>query len=66
MIKQFKRSVVRRCRRLLWEDDGTTSVEYAFMIAMILGACMITVGTLARSTQESFNESADALNAAMP
>lgn len=60
------RNLICRSRRFFGEEDAATSVEYAFMIVMILGACMLTVGSLARATQENFNESASALDAALP
>lgn len=44
-----------------WEDDGTTAVEYAVMLALIIAVCIISVTFLASQTADSFNTSADAI-----
>lgn len=47
------------------EEDGPTSVEYAIMLAMILGVCILSVQTLSDKTRESFEESAAAIDEAL-
>jgi pilus assembly protein Flp/PilA len=44
--------------RRLWADDsGPTAVEYAVLLALIVGVCLASVQGLARSTGDSFNTS---------
>lgn len=45
----------------LLEEDGPTAVEYAVMLALIIGVCLASVTILANSTADSFNTSADAI-----
>jgi pilus assembly protein Flp/PilA len=53
MIKLFK--------ALLWEEDGPTAVEYAVMLALIIGVCVGAVHTMADATANSFDTSAQEL-----
>lgn len=53
MIKLFK--------KLLVEEDGPTAVEYAVMLALIVGACIGAVHAMADATAESFDSSANEL-----
>ena len=46
-------------RRLCADDDGPTAVEYAVMLALIVGVCITSVQALARAAGDSFNASAD-------
>lgn len=62
------RAVTRFARRLraLWRDDeGPTAVEYAIMLSLITGACMGAISALSDSTQQSFNQSAQAISDAI-
>lgn len=45
----------------LAEDDGTTAVEYAVMLALIIGVCIASVQFLAGKTAESFDTSGAAI-----
>ena len=54
-----------RIKRFLLEDDGPTAVEYAVMVALIVGACLASVGQMATATKSSFNASGTAINSAM-
>lgn len=47
--------------RLLIDEDGPTAVEYAVMIALIIGVCLGAVQTLANATKDSFDASANVL-----
>jgi pilus assembly protein Flp/PilA len=53
MIKLFK--------ALLREEDGPTAVEYAVMLALIVGACLGAVHAMADATANSFDQSATEL-----
>jgi len=45
----------------LQEEDGPTAVEYAVMLALIIGVCIASVTALASATADSFDTSADAI-----
>ena len=50
----------------LWDDeDGTTAVEYAVMLALIIAVCIGSVATLTTETKKSFDESGNAIAGAM-
>lgn len=57
MMKLFK--------KLLVEEDGPTAVEYAVMLALIVGVCIGAVHTMAAATAESFNTSAEELDSVL-
>lgn len=52
-------------KRLLIEDDGPTAVEYAVMLALIVGLCITSVGLLSAQTGNSFEYSASELNSVL-
>lgn len=45
----------------LCEEDGTTAVEYAVMLALIIAVCIASVTFLASKTAQSFDTSAEAI-----
>ncbi|TWU50783.1 hypothetical protein Poly51_40760 [Rubripirellula tenax] len=47
------------------EEDGATAVEYAIMLALIIGVCAASVTFLADATRESFDESGQAIAGAI-
>jgi pilus assembly protein Flp/PilA len=49
-------------RRLLVREDGPTAVEYAVMLALIVGACIASVNVLAQAAGQSFNDSSGQLS----
>lgn len=49
-------------RRLMTEEDGPTAVEYAVMLALIVGVCITSVTAMAQRTGESFDASAAELS----
>jgi pilus assembly protein Flp/PilA len=53
--------MVKFLRRLWTDESGPTAVEYAVMLALIVGACIASVNVLANSTGDSFNASATQL-----
>ncbi len=65
MASRSPSSIKRRCWRfvsnLLREEDGPTAVEYAVMLALIIGVCAGTVNTLADSLNTNLENSADAI-----
>lgn len=52
---------MQRVLRFLREEDGPTAVEYAVMLALIIGVCMGAVMTLGNATAGSFQASNDAM-----
>jgi len=52
-------------QRLLVDEDGPTAVEYAVMLALIVIACISSVGLLATAAGDSFNNSAAEINSAL-
>ena len=57
--------MLRFIRRLLTEEDGPTAVEYAVMLALIVGLCITSVHALAQRTGESFDASANELSSVL-
>ena len=49
-------------KKLLREEDGPTSVEYAVMLALIVAACIGAVQAMANATAQSFDNSAQELD----
>ena len=52
-------------KKFLAEEDGPTTVEYAIMLAMILGVCIVAIAYLATKTGDSFDSSSGAIWGAM-
>jgi len=46
-------------------EDGPTAVEYAIMLAGIVGVCIATVFILANATEETFERSSNAITNAI-
>ena len=51
----------QKVKRFLASEDGPTTVEYAVMLALIVGVCMASVRALADATGSSFDRSAAAI-----
>lgn len=51
--------------RLVVEEDGPTSVEYAVMLALLVATCISSVNLLSNITAASFDDSAAQINTAM-
>lgn len=55
-----------RKRRAAWRDEqGSTTVEYAVIIALIVGVCIAAVSTLTQATRQSFENSSAAISGAI-
>ncbi len=52
-------------KTFLKNEDGPTAVEYAVMLALIVAACLSSVGLLSTETAASFDNSASQLNAVL-
>ena len=51
-MKNFADSIVK----FLKEEDGPTAVEYAVMLALIVGVCLAAVGTVGDNAAAKFTE----------
>ena len=49
-------------RKFLVREDGPTAVEYAVMLALIVGACIASVNVLAQAAGDSFEDSSSQLS----
>ncbi len=49
-------------RRLARDEDGPTAVEYAVMLALIIGVCVGSVGLLSAGTAASLENTAAELS----
>lgn len=56
-----KSSLFRGPKQFLTEEDGTTAVEYAVMISLILAFCMGSFFAMSQATDDSFNETGEKL-----
>lgn len=54
--------MINLLKKLLFEEDGPTSVEYAVMLALIVAACIGAVNAMAMATAASFDDSAAELD----
>lgn len=55
----------RLLRRLFWDEDGPTAVEYAVMLALIVGLCVGAITFLGTQTTAAFEDSNTKINAAV-
>jgi pilus assembly protein Flp/PilA len=54
-----------RLLRLLRDEEGATAVEYAVMLALIVGVCFGALISLGNATADSFTSSQEAITGAM-
>jgi pilus assembly protein Flp/PilA len=52
-------------RQFLAREDGPTAVEYAVMLALIVGACIASVNVLANAAGDSFDDSSTHLQSVL-
>lgn len=50
--------------RLLMDEDGPTAVEYAVMLALIVGVCIASITFLGTQTSAAFVDSKNKITAA--
>jgi pilus assembly protein Flp/PilA len=51
--------------KLLYDEDGPTAVEYAVMLALIVGVCLAGVAFLGTQTHAAFEDSNNKLQSYM-
>lgn len=56
---------MRKLLRFLHSEDGPTSVEYAVMLAMIVGAVFATVLVIGQTTANSYSSSGNSITTFM-
>jgi len=56
---------MRRLLSFVCEEEGTTAVEYAVMLSLIVVVCLGALMSLGTATAGSFTTSRDAIMAAM-
>ncbi len=52
-------------KRFYCSEDGPTTVEYAVMLALIVGVCVGAVRSMSTATGSSFDRSAQAISQAL-
>ncbi len=58
------KTIVKKIRCFLTDEEGPTAVEYAVMLMMIVLVCMTAIQALGRNASESFEDSNDKMEAA--
>jgi pilus assembly protein Flp/PilA len=56
---------MNRIKRLLLDDGGATAVEYAVMLALIIGVCVGAIGLFGSTASGSWTDTSDKLGSAM-
>ena len=51
--------------RLIWDESGPTAVEYAVMLALIIGVCIGAVGFFGSSANGSWTDTSGRLTTTM-
>jgi pilus assembly protein Flp/PilA len=52
---------MKRLFEFLRDESGPTAVEYAVMLAMIVGACIVAITAFGIATSDSFEDSSSKL-----
>lgn len=65
VMTSMRKTIWKSVARFVRSEDGPTAVEYAVMISLILGACIVTVRSLANAARTSFDTSSQAISDAM-
>lgn len=56
---------LRKLAKFWRNEDGPTAVEYAIMLAGIVGVCIATVFIMANATEQTFERSSNAITNAI-
>ncbi len=59
------RKTIRCVGRFATDEEATTAVEYAVMLALIIAVCIASVSFLTIQTKESFDNSGEAIVGAL-
>ena len=56
---------MKQVLRFLRDESGPSAVEYAVMLALIIGTCLVSIGFFGSSAGGSFVDTSGRLDAAM-
>lgn len=56
-------SASKKIKTFLIDESGPTAVEYAIMLALILGLCIVAIGTLGIATSDVWDENLNQIDA---
>jgi pilus assembly protein Flp/PilA len=56
---------MRKFKRLLLDESGATAVEYAVMLALIIGVCVGAIGLFGSTASGSWQDTSGKLGTAM-
>jgi pilus assembly protein Flp/PilA len=56
---------MNKIKRLLSDDSGATAVEYAVMLALIIGVCVGAIGLFGSTASGSWQDTSSKLGSAM-
>jgi pilus assembly protein Flp/PilA len=56
---------MKKIKRLLSDDSGATAVEYAVMLALIIGVCVGAIGLFGSTASGSWQDTSGKLGTAM-
>ena len=56
---------MNKIKRLLSDDSGATAVEYAVMLALIIGVCVGAIGLFATTASGSWQDTSSRIGTAM-
>ena len=60
-----KSNLVSGLENLLWDESGPTAVEYAVMLALIIGVCIGAIGLFGSTASGSWTDTSGKLGTAM-
>jgi pilus assembly protein Flp/PilA len=55
------RQIVKKGARFVRSEDGPTAVEYAFLLTLIIAACLVGVRSFGGSVKTSFTSTANSI-----
>jgi pilus assembly protein Flp/PilA len=51
-------------KNFMQDEEGATAVEYGVLVALIIAACVVVIGTLGGQIEDAFSDVNDALETA--
>jgi pilus assembly protein Flp/PilA len=56
---------MQRFLRFIRDEDGPTAVEYAVMLALIIGSCLVAIGFFGTTASGSWQDTSSKLSSSM-
>ncbi|MDH3394271.1 MAG: Flp family type IVb pilin [Desulfobulbaceae bacterium] len=50
------KAILGFCKALWGDEEGATAVEYGVLVALIIAACVVIIGTLGGKVNNAFND----------